>query len=411
MNSLTPLSSKLTSCQSMSRLRQLQACSIHSNVVKHNYGPATPQTMTGSLAANLMGHQNTTGVAARRMLSTSNKLSVTCQQLIMEEYGEPEKVVKMQSVELPSLKPGEVLIKMIATTINPSDINTIQGMYAVKPDLPCILGNEGVAEVIEVSSEGEKGPLQVGDWVIPVMNAYGTWRSHAIGTHDEFTKLPKGMDAAAAATLSVNPTTAYRMLKDFVKLEKGDLVIQNAGNSGVGRAVIQLCAHYGYKSINVVRDRPAIAELKKELMDMGATMVLTERELRVSRELRAMEKPPLALNCVSGKSATELIRLMRDGGVMVTYGGMARQPVTVPVGSLIFSDVRLVGYWQTRWSLNPANQEAKKEMLSDLCEFFKKGTMVVPPHKMVPHTDYMKALADAMPADGQVGCKQILTFN
>ncbi|KAA0195041.1 hypothetical protein HAZT_HAZT005076 [Hyalella azteca] len=341
--------------------------------------------------------------------SLSQRHLQTSEELIMEEYGEPQLVVKKRSVELPSLKPGEILVRVLASPINPSDINTIQGMYAVKPDLPCILGNEAVAEVIQV--ESPSGSLEVGNWVIPSYNAWGTWRSHAIAESSDFIKLPSGMDRAAAATLAVNPTTAYRMLRDFVDLKPGDTIIQNAANSAVGRNVIQLCSHYGYKSINVVRDRPTIAELKKELTDLGADVVVTERELRTDRKIRQMDKPALALNCVSGKSATELLRHVQDGGVLVTYGGMARQPVTVPVGSLIFNDVRLRGYWQTRWNLNPDNQSARQEMLNDLCELFKQGKLTPPPYKFVHFSDYQTALKDAMPAEGQVGAKQILVFD
>ena len=47
----------------------------------------------------------------------------------------------------------QVLIKFLASTVNPSDINTIQGMYAIKPSLPCLLGNEGVAQVVEIHSD------------------------------------------------------------------------------------------------------------------------------------------------------------------------------------------------------------------------------------------------------------------
>lgn len=60
----------------------------------------------------------------------------------------------------------------------------------------------------------------------------------------------------------MNPCTAYRMLKDFVCLKPGDTVIQNGGNSAVGQLVIQLCKEWNYKSVNVVRDRPNIQELK-----------------------------------------------------------------------------------------------------------------------------------------------------
>lgn len=62
--------------------------------------------------------------------------------------------------------------------------------------------------------------------------------------------------------LNVNPCTAYRMLKDFISLKPGDTVIQNGANSAVGQLVIQLCKLWNYKSINIVRDRINIQELK-----------------------------------------------------------------------------------------------------------------------------------------------------
>ncbi len=58
-----------------------------------------------------------------------------------------------------------------------------------------------------------------------------------------------------AATIAVNPCTAYRMLHDFVQLEKNDVIVQNGANSGVGQYVIQIAKSLGIRSANVVRDR------------------------------------------------------------------------------------------------------------------------------------------------------------
>lgn len=77
-----------------------------------------------------------------------------------------------------------------------------------------------------------------------------------------------------------NPPTAYRMLKDYVSLRPGDVVIQNGANSACGQYVIQLCNAWKLISVNVVRDRPNIQELKDSLTKLGATHVLTEDELR-----------------------------------------------------------------------------------------------------------------------------------
>lgn len=80
-------------------------------------------------------------------------------------------------------------MRMLAAPVNPADINTIQGVYAVKPQLPSIPGNEGVGEVMEVR-EGEKDTmLQPGDHVIPRSSAMGTWRTHLVGSSTDFIKV------------------------------------------------------------------------------------------------------------------------------------------------------------------------------------------------------------------------------
>ncbi|XP_042874356.1 enoyl-[acyl-carrier-protein] reductase, mitochondrial-like [Penaeus japonicus] len=325
------------------------------------------------------------------------------------EYGDPLQVVRKSERTVPDLKEDEVLVKMLAATVNPADINTIQGVYAVKPPLPSVPGNEGVGRIVKVGSS-VAGDFQPGDHVIPRINAWGTWRDYAVASHEELIKIPSDIDLATAATIAVNPCTAYRMLTDFVPLREGDTIIQNGGNSAVGQAVIQIAAAYGMRTINVVRNRPAIDELKEMLTKLGATVVVTEEELRKSEAVKALPKPSLALNCVSGRSGTEILRQLSPQGVMITYGGMSRKPVTVPVGSLIFSDVVLKGFWMTRWNRDHFSHPKRQLMLNELFSLAKQGRLCPPDHVMVPFQDYKTALRDAMPSDGMVGKKQILVF-
>lgn len=93
-------------------------------------------------------------------------------------------------------------------------------------------------------------------------------------------QIPKALNDVDAAGITSNPCTAYRMLSDFVSLQPEDVVIQNGGNSACGQDVIQLCRIKNYISVNVVRDRPNIEELKSYLISLGANYVLTEEELR-----------------------------------------------------------------------------------------------------------------------------------
>lgn len=145
----------------------------------------------------------------------------------------------------------------------PRTLHQIEGVYSIKPPLPAIGGNEGVAVVEAVGPDiAPEHAVNVGSWVIPSQAAFGTWRTHAVCAAADVTPIPnedRAVSVDDAATLSVNPCTAYRMLKDFAHggrgVAPGDVVIQNAATSGVGTAVIQIAKAMGVKTINVIRDR------------------------------------------------------------------------------------------------------------------------------------------------------------
>lgn len=86
----------------------------------------------------------------------------------------------------------------------------------------------------------------------------------------------------ALSGISSNPCTAYRMLHDFVSLNKDDVVIQNGANSACGQNVIQLAKIFGFQTVNIIRSRPEpdLENLKNHLKSLGATIVLTQEELR-----------------------------------------------------------------------------------------------------------------------------------
>ncbi|XP_049630835.1 enoyl-[acyl-carrier-protein] reductase, mitochondrial [Suncus etruscus] len=328
--------------------------------------------------------------------------------LIYEHHGDPAKVVELKNQELAAMGGSDVRVKMLAAPINPSDINMIQGNYGLLPELPAVGGNEGVGQVEAVGS-GVTG-LKPGDWVIPASPGLGTWRTEAMFSEETLIRIPSDIPLQSAATLGVNPCTAYRMLKDFEQLQPGDTVIQNASNSGVGQAVIQVAAALGLRTINVVRDRPDLQKLTQRLKNLGADYVLTEEDLR-SHEMKSFFKkvpqPRLAFDCVGGKSSTELLRHLAPGGTMVTYGGMSKQPVIASVSLLIFKDVRIRGFWLSQWKKNHSPDEFK-ELILTLCELIQRGQLTAPTCSEVPLQDYHQALEQCMKPF--VSTKQILTM-
>ncbi|KAI1748122.1 hypothetical protein F4782DRAFT_383823 [Xylaria castorea] len=334
-----------------------------------------------------------TGVASVRWKSGPYGYT-QAKALVFSQYGEPKDALKLHTHSIsPDLPSSSVLLRTLAASINPADVNTIQGTYGAKPTFSSLIGtpepsalpgNEGVFEI--VSSPPASSGLAKGDWVIPAKTGFGTWRTHAVAPLESVIKVDReGLSPLQVGTVSVNPCSAYRMLRDYAHppLREGDWFIQNGANSGVGRAAIQLGRLWGYRSINVIRARENPADtkaLKDELAALGADRVVTEEEF-LAREFRDAAAEwtrgsgsggvRLGLNCVGGKSAQAMAKALGTGGTMVTYGGMARLPVALPTGLLIFKDLRFVGFWLSRWADGDA--AAKARTVNEILDLIRAG--------------------------------------
>ncbi|KAE9548379.1 hypothetical protein FO519_008406 [Halicephalobus sp. NKZ332] len=340
---------------------------------------------------------------------TTKRFSSGFCQLYYEGWGDPQEVIKIKYHEPLKVSPkgDQVHVKFQAAPINPADINQIQGVYAVKPSLPATGGNEGYG-IVEAVGPGVK-TLKPGDFVIPAFSGFGTWRSEALESESKLYKIDNRIPKHFAATLQVNPCTAYRMLADFVKLNKSDVVVQNGANSAVGKYVIQIGKLRGLKTINVVRNRPNIDELKKELTDLGADQVLTEEEF--VKSVKGI-KSKLALNCVGGRSSLMIARTLKDEGVMVTYGGMSKQPVQGATGPFIFNDISFRGFWMSMWydkaKDNPGLSEKRRKMYDEIGDWIANKELHPPKIVERKPEDFKNALLDAT---SSADAKQLFVFN
>jgi trans-2-enoyl-CoA reductase len=288
-----------------------------------------------------------------------------------------------------------VNLRLLTAPMNPADVNQIQGVYPSKPPFQTELGNvepaavggnEGAFEVLSTGA-GVKN-LSKGDWVIMKRTGLGTWRTHAQLDESQLIKVEnkEGLTPLQVGTVSVNPVTAYRMLRDFCEwdwMRAGEeWVIQNGANSGVGRAAIQLGREWGIKTLNVIRQRKTPEEteaLKQELRDLGATVVITEEEMLngnfrdMVHEFTRKGREPirLALNCVGGKNATALAKTLAPDSHMVTYGAMSKQPVALPSGLLIFKNLAFDGFWVSKWG--DKNPQLKESTIKDVLQLTRSG--------------------------------------
>ena len=197
----------------------------------------------------------------------------------------------------------------------------------------------------------------------------------------------EGLSALQCATVTINPVTAYRMLKDTVKMTPsgessgGDWFVQNGANSGVGRAALQFAKQRGLRNIAVVRKRPGqeAEKLEAELKSLGATIVTTEDDIQqkgFSDQVKewtngGREKIKLALNCVGGSAATAMAKMLSSGAHMVTYGAMSKRPLSIPAGFLIFKDITFTGFWVTKWG--DTHPEEKRRTVEEILDLMRDG--------------------------------------
>ena len=303
--------------------------------------------------------------------------------------GPAEKSVQCIDVPDPGAPgPGEVLVDVVACSINPADILSIEGNYASKPVPPCPLGIEGAATVAAVG-EGVTH-LKVGDKVMSLVRT--NWVQRIRDKAQAFVRLPPGVDLAQAAMLKVNVATAYMMLISYVDLKPGDWVIQNAANSGVGVDLIRLAKVSGVRTVNVVRRAALVDELKQ----MGADLVVVDGPDLARRVAEATggAEIRLGIDAVAGAAAGRLAQCVAEGGTVVNYGLMSGEPIQVDAFQFVFRDLHLVGFWLAKVMRNMAFEEIQA-MYAKLAERLVDGTLHVAVEASYPLTQVAEALAHA----------------
>ncbi|HLQ45904.1 MAG TPA: alcohol dehydrogenase catalytic domain-containing protein, partial [Planctomycetaceae bacterium] len=129
-----------------------------------------------------------------------------------DQFGEPADVLRVQDLAPPQPQPGEVLVRMLLSPINPSDLMTVRGEYGKLPKLPCTPGYEGVG-IVEASGGGLLGKLLVGKRVALLNGINGNWQERTTALAKQAVPLPRGLPAEQGATFFVNPTTAFAMTR------------------------------------------------------------------------------------------------------------------------------------------------------------------------------------------------------
>jgi NADPH:quinone reductase-like Zn-dependent oxidoreductase len=230
--------------------------------------------------------------------------------VLLRGYGGVDQL-EYAEVPTPQPGPGEVLVKVIATSVNPVDYKIRSGALKdrIHLDFPVILGRDVAGEVTALGEGVTK--FRPGDKVMGLVNH--SYAEYLIARADDLTDIPEGLDPVQAGVLPLVTLTGAQLIEKGVKPVNGELVLVTGALGGVGRSAVYVAGQHGARVIAGVKSRQ-----KAQAESLGAASVVAlDDEKAVARlpELDAIA------DTVNGETVLKLIPKLKKAGRLATVVG------------------------------------------------------------------------------------------
>lgn len=255
--------------------------------------------------------------------------------------------LSIEEIEVPHPGPGEVLVKMDAAPVNPSDLAVLKGGYLERP-YPFTPGLEGSGTVV-AAGKGFFPRLRLGNRVAcsPQHGGDGTWAAYMLTSAMNVAPLPKQISGEQGAMMLVNPMTAMAFMH-LAQEGKHQAIINNAAASSLGKMLISLTNSLGIPLINIVRKEEQVASLK----ELGARHVLNSTSSSFKEELSQIAhelNATLILDAVTGAQSAMLLDAAPRGSTLVAYARLSGDPLAVDPAALIREEKKIIGFQLGNW--------------------------------------------------------------
>lgn len=269
-------------------------------------------------------------------------------RVVFDRTGPPAEVLHLQD-DVPAPQParGEVLVRMLASPVNPSDLMYIAGKYGLKPTFPATPGFEGVG-IVEGTGGGLLGWLRKGKRVAVINDRVGNWAEYTVTKARQVVPVPHDISDEQAATFFVNPATAVAMTRKVLAVPRGEWLLQSAAGGELGKMVIRLGKLFGFRTLNVVRRREQVEELTK----LGADAVVVESDGPLPEQTAKIAPGGVryAIDPVGGATGSQVIASLTPGGRCLLYGSLTDEPITIHPRHILSNAVRVEGFWLGAWA-------------------------------------------------------------
>jgi NADPH:quinone reductase len=238
----------------------------------------------------------------------------TMKALRFEKYGPPS-ALSIQELQVPDLKPGEALVELHASAINPSDVKNVAGVF--KASLPRIPGRDYAGVV--VAGDGWKGKEVWGSGAGFGVSRDGTHAQYIVVNSDGLSEKPAHLSMEEASAVGVPYLAAWSGLVDAANIQAGETVLITGALGAVGRAATQI-AHW--KKAKVIG-----ADISDKPSDVDVFVNTKTRELPA--EVKALTNgkgADLVFDAVGGPMFEPCLKSLRLGGrqVAITSIGNGR---------------------------------------------------------------------------------------
>jgi len=248
-------------------------------------------------------------IAAHVVVAGAQPVPKKMKAIVAHEYGGPEKL-KLEEVPVPQPKDTEVLVRVIASGVNPADPLILSGKFAKEfgTHLPLTLGYDMAGVVVKAGKQVKT--LKVGDPVYAYLLFGGGWAEYCISNEGEASLKPKSLSFTDAAAVPLAGLTAFQALWGYGNLQEGQTALIHGGSGGVGSFAIQIAKARGAKVIATAST--ANQDLLKKL---GADVAIDYTKQKFEDVAHNVD---VVLDPVGGDTLARSYGVAKKGGLIVT---------------------------------------------------------------------------------------------
>ncbi|RKF22563.1 alcohol dehydrogenase [Altericroceibacterium spongiae] len=290
---------------------------------------------------------------------------------IFDEFGDPAEVLSAAETEMPEPGADEVRVRTGLAVIHNHDLSLVSGNYGYQPELPAIGGSEAMG-VIDKVGEGV-GNLKPGMRVATGFTS-GTWAEYFTVKADYVVPLPDTVADEAAAQMLAMPLSALFAI-ETLGAKKGDWILQSGGTGAVAKVVAQLGKAWGIGVVNLVRREHAVAELEE--LGIG-NAVVTASEDWPDRVAEIVDGEPITgiIDSVGGDLAGQMLHLMANNGLFLSFGAMSGEALQLSPRDLIMKQAEVKGFWLGKM-LETMPIEKLRQSIGALVELLSEGSVTL----------------------------------